>query len=707
MLEIRQIDLDHTPEFFNLYNEETGEYDLNNLNISNEFTEGISIRKRVSNGIADKHVYKNSSTLFFKADNEDNWIKVAKYKVYPETYNITLGTWDIHLFPHATLNINEEGNKVIASCVDNIENPSIQFNAEIEWSYGKIKEQFITQMSGELIRTKCFIEVFNSERLVINYDDYPDTVRTNIDRDTAIEFYSDYLTDADNLESLVILTFSPSGFQDQQDVDPYIAVDEQSTYIDVTCDGYTPRFYIGDQNSLSFCFIFKNSSVGLNRIIQFDSQVYVGSTAYQGARTNLNAELIEQTPTRVHIKVTGNYQDSSDTDLTNSTGFVYNFYIYDDRISFDYTWTLSDSVTLSNSFGNNIIFGCTGYISQLTNESNIHESSGSEVDPGTYVTSTGNYFGFTADEINVCCMTYIADDSVYQRCQGDGVSMWSWNNQTLTSGDHTIQGMIVFDSAEREGGKQYDHSDDDLVIDDDFSTDTSSDYTALDTGGGAIYDAVNEWLEGEAWDDNILYHSSSLGSADQWVKGTIERGTSTSDSSGILLRVDPTGGTDGVGSGYSVRISSNTFYIYSWEIDDADGEADYTVVGTGYTISEGISAGTDYNIIAKIVGSTIQVYLDNELILTATDSTYSSGNYAGVGIRRVGGNSDIMVDNFQAGTFSADKRLILGTQYHDISTSTDPTVNNGSEVTDLNIPDTIGSTILASDGAYHIELEEV
>ena len=454
---VKQIDPEHAPELFKLYNEETEAYDLDNLEISSSFTEGISIRKRVAGGIADKHVYKDASTLFFQADNEETWVKVARYCAYPETYNSTSGAWDIHPFPHATL--DTDGEKIIASCVDNIESPTIQFDVDIQWSFGKIKEQFVTQMLGQLIRTKAFIEVFNSELLTINFDDYPDTHRLDVDRGTALAYYSDYLTDSDNLESLVILTFSPSGVEDIQDVDPYITVDEQSTYIDVTCDGWSWNIK-NTVTSTRFGYL-ANQAGGVEFFHTYLFRVYVSSTTYALVYdSNYTCAVLNSSPDRIVLKCSGNLCDSSHSVLTNSVSVDVYIYIYSDKIFFDFKWvTETGDIVIADSDSGNILIR---YDDTGITASNINESNGNEVvNNYTNHVSSVKYCGALSSDINVQLISVYDYESapyfLYSGPSGDPSA--HWNDITIPPGTHRAMLCAILDSAEREGGKQYDSTD--------------------------------------------------------------------------------------------------------------------------------------------------------------------------------------------------------------------------------------------------------
>jgi len=50
----------------------------------------------------------------------------------------------------------------------------------------------------------------------------------------------------------------------------------------------------------------------------------------------------------------------------------------------------------------------------------------------------------------------------------------------------------------------------------------------------------------------------------------------------------------------------------------------------------------------QISGSTIRVFVDGVLVIEQSDTTYPTGNHAGLSISR--GSTDITADNFKAGT---------------------------------------------------------
>ena len=87
------------------------------------------------------------------------------------------------------------------------------------------------------------------------------------------------------------------------------------------------------------------------------------------------------------------------------------------------------------------------------------------------------------------------------------------------------------------------------IVSDDFSSDTSADYTAIAYGisisGGNVGGSTN-------WQRNMVYHETTLGSPNQVVKGHMEQAVGGTDGSSILFRIDDTGSS----TGYAVAFGS-------------------------------------------------------------------------------------------------------------------------------------------------------
>ena len=126
----------------------------------------------------------------------------------------------------------------------------------------------------------------------------------------------------------------------------YLRVDEQSTYTDVFCDGYTLR--IGGGTGYSDCSIYDSGEV-----YRIRPAVYIGSVAYRTVYdADVTLEILENTPTRVVIRRTSDFEDSSNNPLSGSTKTVQYFYIYPDRFIHRFEWVTSSSINLPDTYIN-------------------------------------------------------------------------------------------------------------------------------------------------------------------------------------------------------------------------------------------------------------------------------------------------------------------------------------------------------------------
>lgn len=164
------------------------------------------------------------------------------------------------------------------------------------------------------------------------------------------------------------------------------------------------------------------------------------------------------------------------------------------------------------------------------------------------------------------------------------------------------------------------------AIDDDFSTDTSTDYTGIKDGliiaGGVAYGS-NDWAT------NWVYHETSLGSNDMVVETLCQ--SVGAYTVGPLFRCNGT-------TGYFVTLSSTNDRVY---LNTFNGTTATEV--TNATAGESITDNAEHWVKVEIVGTAIDVYVDinddldyedaNEHVASWTNSTYSTGQYCGMYLR--------------------------------------------------------------------------
>ena len=171
-------------------------------------------------------------------------------------------------------------------------------------------------------------------------------------------------------------------------------------------------------------------------------------------------------------------------------------------------------------------------------------------------------------------------------------------------------------------------------IEDDFTSDTSADYTVL-TGALLISDGT-----AKRGTDALMraWHQTELSSADMYVQANVENRTAS--SSGVLLR----------------RSASNArYYVVGVEnskirLTHNSGALADSGTGTLYT-------NASYHLRAEVVtngtSNEISVYLDGAMTATwtytHTNATDWSGKFVGISSGYNVGNAVPTVDNFEAG----------------------------------------------------------
>lgn len=161
------------------------------------------------------------------------------------------------------------------------------------------------------------------------------------------------------------------------------------------------------------------------------------------------------------------------------------------------------------------------------------------------------------------------------------------------------------------------------AIEDDFSTNTASNYTA---GDGSITVSSGK-AHGKEWSNSRVYHNTDL---------------STSNNTGIGDIVYD-GGNDSAGVGCRMSAAYGyQAYFYGGELKLTHSYS-FTEIGS-YSGSYG--AGT-YSVQIKCNGSTISVEVGGVERISVSDTTYATGTKVGMIFRRGMGNYDSTVDNFK------------------------------------------------------------
>lgn len=168
-------------------------------------------------------------------------------------------------------------------------------------------------------------------------------------------------------------------------------------------------------------------------------------------------------------------------------------------------------------------------------------------------------------------------------------------------------------------------------ISDDFSTDTSANYTVIlgyfGVSGGVAYCP-------QAWEGGIAYHETALSSPNHYAQADVTY-SGSGDGAGLIVRSDGTNyyRVYFAGGDVTVRRNDNEWYDTT---DDHSGS-----YGSGtYTLKAEV----------ETVGSTVVIttYVDGVLASTSTDDTagrYTTGSYIGIWLERGGANYNSTADN--------------------------------------------------------------
>lgn len=140
---------------------------------------------------------------------------------------------------------------------------------------------------------------------------------------------------------------------------------------------------------------------------------------------------------------------------------------------------------------------------------------------------------------------------------------------------------------------------------------------------------------GNTWAFNLLRNDTSLGDANNSASADVylpASGSNVNDSAGVAVRVN---GSQGY---LCVLTATGVPQIHR------SNAADSTNLIATFPAAT-VSLGATHTIQCEIDGSNITLTIDGEAQTPVSNSTYSTGNYAGVFIRRSASNTAFTVDN--------------------------------------------------------------
>lgn len=260
----------------------------------------------------------------------------------------------------------------------------------------------------------------------------------------------------------------------------YLSVDEQSTYIDVTCDGFSLRLYgttgYGQEASQLGDLTIDGTIVNMQGPAFYDNTPTYYYLTYDQQKT---IELLENTHSRVVIRIVGQFERSDTTPLGGTNGdtsAVVTYYIYPDRVIIHSKFTNNSASTITINSNNDYNWVNRFDIRNFTNENSLYENDPSESncsDSTAY--DSANYLLMTADECNLMCIpVYHTSDAAWDLFNRiDGIIGTRWNNFSWTAG-LTLEDvtMWIIDSVDRENGSILYDSTDRLAMGDQYKDTT-------------------------------------------------------------------------------------------------------------------------------------------------------------------------------------------------------------------------------------------
>lgn len=167
-------------------------------------------------------------------------------------------------------------------------------------------------------------------------------------------------------------------------------------------------------------------------------------------------------------------------------------------------------------------------------------------------------------------------------------------------------------------------------ITDDFSTDTSGNYTSI-SNNLSISNGVATCA---AWSSASFYHKTSTETNDNYAQVDVTLSNSD-DYAGVVVRWNSTTKT-----GYSVRLSGSSVKLYAHNGTN-------TVLLNGYNAI--FSTNMTYTLKVTVNGSLITGYINGVERIASTNTLYSVGEHVGITMSR-GYGGTTTVDNFIGGS---------------------------------------------------------
>lgn len=461
-LSLKQIDKIHTPERFFLEDPlNPGVFDQPHL--EETYSSGKGLRRRAKPKATDPDVpvdqtanarlEKITGKQHFFVDGYYDGDLIYTWELIPEYWDGN--SWEFQELAGVVDIDNEAG---VMTCVGVQGNFSwdiqIGFTADNnKWSIYITAPGFLVRVRQEIVFTALGQQMVADGDLVLDYSDFTGNVSDDEGVATRTIIYEPNGVDA------------TSGWT----VDPYLSVDTTTTTWKITGDGWIQ--YISSSTTDNFLTLYNTS--GPTETYRGALAINTAAGTYSlGYDTDRVMTLIQSSPTFVHVKVSGNLEDSLQATMSNSVSFVIDLYHYVDRVIMDVTWVTETSnivVQDQGNFNNSLLT-----FEDRVTATSWKEDAGSETEDGwgEETSSSTDYLACKATEMNIL-LAWIYDSTGDYKywINGTGDITARWNDHTFAPGTHRAVMVVFIDSADREndGGtfKDWDTDvyDGDVVLD--------------------------------------------------------------------------------------------------------------------------------------------------------------------------------------------------------------------------------------------------
>ena len=417
-MRVNQIDPIHTPELFHpafdtgeIDGESNPIYTYDSPHLEDIVAAGKKLRKKAKDNHEQSCHLKDDSSVDVYYDDQ----LVATWQIIPQYWQ---NEWKDYTKTPTALEVTPEGRLQCSG-----DQGGFSWDVDIGWTRGDSKWTIHVVAPGILFRFKWQVtfttlgqQLIADETLKLGHEDY----------------LGDIEDDLGVVERNVI--FEPLGVNDELIVDPYLSVDEQSTTVNIKTDaapffeiefdeakgGVIDTWYQGDGGSINYAH-------STNGLLSFSLREGVSTYRRQYLAFNATLTILENTPTRVRIKVQGQLSDVSGRD------YVIYYTIYaSGHIFIDYTFTNTSGSGLSveRSMYAIITTDSTNYASESRFADNSNDST------PTY--GSENWFGQYAPTLKsvLFALMDIDNSKAYQNAYYEAANVCQYYNSiTQTRND--------------------------------------------------------------------------------------------------------------------------------------------------------------------------------------------------------------------------------------------------------------------------------